>query len=168
MTWIPTLDREIGSTYKATRMLMRMVKPDELGWRPDAPTQDGATGWMTMGQLLHHLTESCGSMCDCFAKDDWSILTEGGPAPMKSAASVDAALTALDADEALARKTVRTIGEKRLESERVTAPWGIEGSLGEQMLDSVKHLASHKSQLFYYLKLLGRPVNTNHLWGMDA
>jgi hypothetical protein len=29
----------------------------------------------------------------------------------------------------------------------------------------VDHLASHKSQLFYYLKLMGRPVHTGSLWG---
>jgi hypothetical protein len=28
------------------------------------------------------------------------------------------------------------------------------------------HLAQHKGQLFYYLKLMGRPVHTGHLWGM--
>jgi hypothetical protein len=30
----------------------------------------------------------------------------------------------------------------------------------------VGHLAQHKGQLFYYLKLQGKPVNTAHLWGM--
>jgi hypothetical protein len=30
----------------------------------------------------------------------------------------------------------------------------------------VQHLDSHKSQLFYYLKLMGRDVNTMNLWGM--
>jgi hypothetical protein len=28
------------------------------------------------------------------------------------------------------------------------------------------HLAQHKGQLFYYLKLQGKPVNTTDLWGM--
>jgi len=30
----------------------------------------------------------------------------------------------------------------------------------------VNHLLSHKGQLFYYLKLQGREVNTMHLWGV--
>jgi hypothetical protein len=30
----------------------------------------------------------------------------------------------------------------------------------------IQHLAQHKGQLFYYLKLQGKPVNTAHLWGM--
>jgi hypothetical protein len=30
----------------------------------------------------------------------------------------------------------------------------------------VGHLNQHKGQLFYYLKLQGKDVNTMHLWGM--
>ena len=30
----------------------------------------------------------------------------------------------------------------------------------------VEHLATHKAQLFYYLKLQGKDVDTMHLWGM--
>jgi len=30
----------------------------------------------------------------------------------------------------------------------------------------VSHLNAHKSQLFYYLKLMGKDVNTAHMWGM--
>ena len=29
-----------------------------------------------------------------------------------------------------------------------------------------EHLAQHKAQLFYYLKLQGKDVNTMHLYGM--
>jgi hypothetical protein len=32
----------------------------------------------------------------------------------------------------------------------------------------VEHLGNHQSQLFYYLKLMGKPVNTMHLYGMGA
>jgi hypothetical protein len=30
----------------------------------------------------------------------------------------------------------------------------------------IGHLAQHKAQLFYYLKLQGKPVHTGHLYGM--
>ncbi len=29
----------------------------------------------------------------------------------------------------------------------------------------IEHLKQHKGQLFYYLKLQGKPVNTSDLWG---
>ena len=37
--------------------------------------------------------------------------------------------------------------------------------LGRQLLQMVQHLDRHKSQLFYYLKLQGKPVTTAELWG---
>ncbi|MBN2443156.1 MAG: hypothetical protein JXJ04_17480 [Spirochaetales bacterium] len=38
--------------------------------------------------------------------------------------------------------------------------------LGYRLLQMVDHLKQHKSQLFSYLKLQGKPVNTGDLWGM--
>jgi len=38
--------------------------------------------------------------------------------------------------------------------------------LGKHLLQMVQHLVQHKTQLYYYLKLMGRPVNTGHLYGM--
>ena len=38
--------------------------------------------------------------------------------------------------------------------------------LGHRLLQMVDHLKQHKGQLFYYLKLQGKPVSTTDLWGM--
>ena len=35
---------------------------------------------------------------------------------------------------------------------------------GQELLEMVAHLNSHKHQLFYYLKLQGKPVGTADLW----
>ena len=167
MTWTDTLHREIAYAYGAAAGLMKLVAEDELDYRPPLPEGAESTGWMTMGQLLHHMTQSCGMMCKAFEANDWTPVMGGEPGEMPAAASVETALEALEADRLVARDAIATAGEERMETERVTAPWGIEGTLGQQFLDSVKHLAQHKSQLFYYLKLLGRPVHTGHLWGME-
>ncbi len=46
-------------------------------------------------------------------------------------------------------------------------PWdATELLLGHRLLYMVAHLNHHKAQLFYYLKLQGKPVNTSHLLGM--
>jgi hypothetical protein len=37
-------------------------------------------------------------------------------------------------------------------------------TLGHYLLQMVQHLDKHTSQLFYYLKLQGKPVNTGDLW----
>ena len=167
MTWSDTLQREIGYTYGASAGLMKLVGPDELDYRPPLPEGAESTGWMTMGQLLHHMTGSCGAMCKAFEANDWSPIMSNQPGEPPKAASVEEALAALEADRLVALAAVEAAGEERMETEPVTAPWGIEGTLGQQFLDSVKHLAQHKSQLFYYLKLLGRPVHTGHLWGLE-
>ena len=58
-------------------------------------------------------------------------------------------------------------GEDALANKQTAAPWEPEkkAALGRFMLMMIRHLDSHKSQLFYYLKLQGKPVNTGDLWG---
>ena len=57
--------------------------------------------------------------------------------------------------------------EDDLVSKAVTAPWNpTPRILGLRLLDMLRHLESHKAQLYTYLKLMGKPVHTGHLWGM--
>ena len=58
-------------------------------------------------------------------------------------------------------------GEQRLGNQDLAAPWNpTMRRLGHQLLECITHLESHKAQLFYYLKLRGKDVNTMHLWGL--
>jgi len=175
MGWTKILEREIYYTYGAADTLMEMVDEAELDWRPPVPEGAQTTGWMTVGQLLQHMTTSCGFLCQAFLKNDWSFMPEPSgqdevSAPveaMPSAPSVQAARDALAKDREVATAAIHEAGDERMDTEMVKAPWGIEATLGEQYLDMVRHLGQHKSQLFYYLKLLGRPVHTGHLWGLE-
>ena len=59
------------------------------------------------------------------------------------------------------------VSEADLSGKITVAPWSpVEMILGQHLLHMVDHLKSHKSQLYYYLKLQGKPVNTGNLWGM--
>jgi hypothetical protein len=71
-------------------------------------------------------------------------------------------------DKALAFMMLAQCSEDDLANKQVAAPWDPANpmGLGYQLLQMVTHLASHKAQLFYYLKLQGKPVHTGHLWGM--
>ena len=81
--------------------------------------------------------------------------------------SVDEALRLLGEDRDLARRHLEGIDDARLLGERSPAPWGgPEVTLFQHLESMVLHLGQHKGQLFYYLKLQGKPVNTMHLWGM--
>jgi len=58
------------------------------------------------------------------------------------------------------------VSEEDLQTRPAPAPWdSSDMSLGYRLLQMTAHINQHKGQLFYYLKLLGKPVNTTHLWG---
>lgn len=177
MEWIKLLPEAMDHTYKPTDNLMAMLTDDDLDWKP-------ATGknWMTVGQLLLHLTNSCGFCCRGFATGEWGMPEGEGheegtgdmadmlpPAEsMPSVESVAEARKLLADDHQLALSIVAEAGEDRLENEASPAPWDPTHpkSLGVHCLGMVGHLESHKHQLFYYLKLMGKDVNTMTLWGM--
>jgi len=175
MNWTEMLNGAIEESYAATDALMGMVEDSELDWKP-------ATGenWMTVGQLLMHLTGACGGCCKGFVTGDWGM-PEGvdyenippeemlPPAEQLPAAeSVAQARELLAADKTVALEMVAAAGEEDLASKKVSAPWcpDMRFNLGKHLLQMVQHLVQHKTQLFYYLKLMGRPVNTGHLYGM--
>jgi len=174
MNWTELLQKEIEVSYSVTEKLAALVKEDALGWKP-------ATGsnWMTTGQLLKHLTESCGAAFRAFIAGDWG-LPEGvkiedlsaeemlPPAEkLPTIASAAEALQLLRQDKKLALEMLATCGEEALTHKPAPAPWDSTPMiLGHRLLQMVDHLKQHKGQLFYYLKLQGEPVKTGDLWGM--
>ncbi len=175
MNWTELLNGAIEETYAATDKLMEMVEDGELGWKPAS-----GTNWMNTGQLLFHLTGACGACCKGFVTGDWGM-PEGvkmedmsheemmPPAEkMPSVESVAQAREMLAADKLVALEMVTLAGEEDMDSKKISAPWapGMEFALGKHMIQMVQHLVQHKTQLYYYLKLMGRPVNTGHLYGM--
>jgi hypothetical protein len=82
-------------------------------------------------------------------------------------ASVEEARKLLSEDKTLALGMIDQAGEDDLADREVAAPWapGVKLALGRHLLQMVQHLDQHKGQLFYYLKLQGKPVNTADLWG---
>jgi uncharacterized damage-inducible protein DinB len=175
MNWTELLTSKIDETYAVTDNLMAMLEDGDLGWKP--PTGDN---WMTAGQLLMHLTNACGMCCKGFATGDWGlpegVSFEDMPKEemMQSAEKLPAVESVAQAREALAedKKTalamVAQAGEDILDTQKSEAPWNkdVSRSLGNHMLEMVNHLGIHKAQLFYYLKLMGKPVDTMSLWGV--
>lgn len=169
MNWTELLKAECGSTYRATFGLMELVDDRALGWKPAS-----GSNWMTTGQLLHHITDACGCCFRGFVEGRWPMPADATPEQMMppaeklpSVGSVAAARTLLEADRELALAMIAKAGEHDLAHRKVAAPWNPEPVLlGRQLLHMVMHLQQHKGQLFYYLKLQGRPVHTGNLWGM--
>lgn len=173
MNWKELLKSEIESTYKLTEGLINLVDEDKLDWKPSAENN-----WMTVGQLLSHLTDACGAPIKGFVKGDWG-LPEGvdiaglTPEEMLPTAdklpkieSIESAQKLLQKDKQIALKMIEKCDEETLAHKISKAPWDdSEMILGYRLLQMISHLSHHKSQLYYYLKLQGKMVNTSHLWG---
>ena len=132
---------------------------------------------MNAAQLLMHCTNACGASVKGFVTGEWLMptdVTPGDPprdSPLPSATqmpgveSVDEALRLLAKDKARAMRLFAEAGEDRLANERSSAPWGgPERTLFQHCHEMIWHLGQHKAQLFYYLKLQGKDVNTMNLW----
>ena len=174
MSWTQLLTRELESNYPIADQLFDLVKDNELAWKP-------ATGsnWMTTGQLLMHVATACGTCFRGFITGDWGMpegmdVSEMSPEDMLPPAeklptvtSVAEAKTMLAADKKLAFEMLKKVSESDLENLKARAPWDTSDKiLGHRLLEMIGHLVQHKGQLYYYLKLQGKPVNTGHLWGM--
>lgn len=173
MNWKELLATELEKTYAIAEGLIDLVDDSSLDWKPST-----GTNWMTTGQLLHHLTDACGMSMRGFATGDWGLpagmdINNIPPEQMLPPAeklpavkSVAEAKELLAKDKAMALETLAQTSEDRLANETVRAPWNQkEQKLGWWLLYMTEHLNKHSSQLFYYLKLQGKPVNTGNLWG---
>lgn len=166
------LKQDADNMYAATANLISMVDPEKLDWMPPA-----GRNWMTTGQLIKHCTNACGSAIKGFVTDDWGLppeqLAEIPPEEMftpvekmPSAESIEETLAELEADKTTALRYISEAGEDNLLTKRLSAPWGgPEKTLFQHLNEMIWHLGQHKGQLFYYLKMQGKDVNTMHLWG---
>ena len=84
---------------------------------------------------------------------------------LKSVATLEEALALLATDRQTALDAVAHCSEEDLFSRLAPAPWDpTPVNLGKRLLSMIDHFNQHKAQLFYYLKLQGKPVNTMHLY----
>jgi DinB superfamily len=174
VNWTQLLKDEITTTYATTAKLLDKVDPDNLDWKPSS-----GGNWMTTRQLLKHITNACGAPSKGFVTGDWGLpegkrledLTPEEMMPsagqMPAVGSVEEAKKLLSEDQTTALEMIDRAGEDDLANKQVAAPWapGVSHVLGRHLLQMAQHLDRHKSQLFYYLKLQGKPVNTEDLWG---
>ena len=174
MNWTELLKSEIETAYATAAKLVDKVDSGSLNWKPAS-----GQNWMTMGQLLMHLSSGCGAACKGFVTGDWGLpegkkMEDLSPEEMLPPAeklptidSVEQAKKLLAEDKAIALQMIEKAGERNLGNRKLAAPWAPSDTkpLGQYLLMSIQHLERHKSQLFYYLKLQGKTVNTVDLWG---
>ena len=165
---------ETEKAYSVTAHLFHKVNDSELSWKPAI-----GKNWMTMGQLLMHCASyGFGKAVQGFVTGDWGPVPDEEPGdkdtsyhlpPAEDLPCVDRvekAIKLLEEDKNLAINCIQEVDEADWLSRKIMAPWGVrEMSLFQQILNMLAHLVQHKGQLFYYLKLMGKEVNTADLWG---
>lgn len=164
------LIHDADAMYRATEGLFKKV--DDLSWKPAS-----GRNWMSTGQLLRHCTEACGFTIHGFVSEGWGVPADGPESgasdgvrlpsveELPSVSSVEEALERLAEDRALCVRTLSDVDDERLLGEWSVAPWGgPEVTLFQHCNGMIWHLGQHKGQLFYYLKLQGKAVDTFDLW----
>lgn len=173
MDWKTVLANAMAREYKAAQGLLGKLNDADLAWKPAAENN-----WMTAGQLAHHLGDACGMLVVGFITGHWPMPEGWDPENIKpedmlppaekmetvtTVAETQARLAA-DLEAATAALAACDPGRANEPAPAVWDPTPL--PLVERLMQGVYHLSSHKDQLFFYLKLMGRPVHTGDLWGM--
>ena len=172
MNWHELLQQQINETFNVTERLVKLVDEKDLSWKPSE-----TNNWMTTGQLLFHLSQSCGIPIKGFTTGEWAMpahsdmndkQTEHKLPPaekLQTVNTVDEALQMIATDRKVALDSITLCSEEDLSTKLAPAPWDpTPVNLGKRLLGMIDHFNQHKAQLFYYLKLQGKPVNTMHLY----
>ena len=141
--------------------LASLVPPDRLDWTPPIPRA------FSLGVLLGHLMDCLAGIC--------AVLHASNPERLQHFLE----LKALGANQPLASAEARTRAALYLDHIREGFSLLQDGDLGRRiptvfvpegepllslLLINFEHLASHKYQLFVYLRMLGRAVGSSDLY----
>jgi uncharacterized damage-inducible protein DinB len=152
----------VMENYRPAEKLISMVPADKLNWKP-GPT------FMSVGQVLCHLSDGFGGGFDMLLSGKWPSMEEMGEG-MKlenlPSCSPQEALDKLEKDKKILRRVLDGVSEEDFANKVVSVPWGMTAKVERMAISFLEHFTNHKMQLFTYLKLLGLPVNTETLYGM--
>jgi hypothetical protein len=147
--------------YQPALKMIGMVPADKLGWRP-------APNFMSLGQLICHLSDGLGEGLRWLTTGNWPTMeemAEGMKLENLPTCTVAEARAKLEKDQTTLREVLAGISPEDFAQRVVTVPWGAGGKLEKMALYFREHFTNHKQQLFTYLKLLGLPVDTSTLYG---
>ena len=137
--------------------MLALIPPSAEDWRPNWPGDVP----FTMPELVAHLADSCGGICACFARLhpslDWTKAETAGLRTGRNRRVIAGYRAMVQEARALTRDE---------DWMRVIPSYFV--AEGEPFLTvllvNLKHVNHHAHQLFVYLKLLGVPVGTRHLY----
>ncbi|MBD3267268.1 DinB family protein, partial [bacterium] len=148
MNWDTLLKSELELVYHATQGLIDFLDEDQLDWKPAMENN-----WMTHGQLLMHITSSCGFCFRGFVTGDWGLpegkeMQDLSPEEMLPPAekmptvhSIREAKDLLEKDRQLALEMLGQTKNEELDSKILAAPWApdMQRPLGQHLLQMIGH-----------------------------
>ncbi len=148
------------SIHRPSAKLISMASAGKLDWKP------ASGNYMNLGQLLHHLSMCPGGFVmavnNAFPPSDafQKFLQED----LKNTKTPEVAGRELSRGWDEAKAALSGLSQADFQVRMVAVPWGPPMPLWRTCLAMAEHWANHKYQLFFYLKLLGQPVNTMTLY----
>ena len=130
MNWKQLLKSELEFAYGSAEKLVSLANDQMLGWKPST-----GSNWMTTGQLLMHMSTSCGATFKGFATGDWGMPQDVDPSKlspeemlppaekMPAVASVAEGEKLLREDKKAALEILAKCKEVDLEKKPAPAPW---------------------------------------------
>lgn len=148
------------SIYRPTAKLISLAPSDKLDWKPRPGN------YMNLGQLLHHVSTCPGGFV--------AAVNNAFPPADSFQKFLDENLKITKIPETAGRETSRGwdeakaalagLSQAEFQARMISVPWGPPMPLWRTCLAMAEHWVNHKYQLFFYLKLLGQPVNTMTLY----
>jgi hypothetical protein len=148
------------ASFRPAEKMLKMIPPDKLEWKP-------APNFMSMGQLICHLSDGIGTELRMAIDNSWPQREEmTGPPELGNMPScnVQEAMAKLEKDKTTLKDILAGVTEEEFAGKIISVPWGWKSPLERMALDFREHFVNHKMQLFTYLKMLGLPVNTETLY----
>ncbi len=146
--------------YRPTAKLISLAPAEKLDWKP------AQGNYMSLGQLLHHLSTCPGifvaAVNNAFppAESFQKFLEED----LKNTKTPEVAAREASRGWNAAQAALSGVTPAEFQARMVTVPFGPPMPLWRTCLAMAEHWVNHKYQLFFYLKLLGLPMNTMTLY----
>ncbi len=141
--------------------LVSLIPQDRIEWTPPVP------GGFSIAALLSHLMECCAGFCavlHAFSPDRLAHFLELKGLPARQPRNADEARALLGVYSDHLREGFALLQDADL-SRNIPTVFVPEGeSLLSLLLINFEHLASHKYQLFIYLRMLGRKISSKDLY----
>ena len=148
------------SIHRPSAKLILLAPANKLDWKP------GEGNYMSLGQLLHHLAGCPGGLVAAVnnAFPPAEAFQKWVEEDLRNTKTPEVAGRELSRGWDEAKAALGRVSEADFQSKMVTVPWGPPTPMWRTCLGMAEHWVNHKYQLFFYLKLLGQPVNTMTLF----